>query len=74
VMSGTDHIDFKIQTEYDPLLVELGTNMKYVLCKDQGDIHESYKKQLGDLVNYDDLKQSVLDVLDGKMKPVSENH
>ncbi len=62
-----------IQTEYNPLLVELGTDAKYELGESVGDKEHIFSKQFGDKVNYDELKQAVLDVLDGKLKPIAAN-
>jgi len=69
VFDKDGNINLTIQTEYNPLLVELGTNLKYELGETVGDKDEIFSKQYGSDINYDDLKQSVLDVLDGKLKP-----
>ena len=71
VFDKDGNIERTIQTEYDPLLVELGTEMKYELGESFGDKEEIFAKQFGDKINYDALKQAVLDVLDGKTKPVT---
>jgi len=63
------NIVLSIQTEYDPMLVELGTEMKYDLGESIGDKDVLFPKQFGNNINYDELKQTVLDVLDGKLKP-----
>ncbi len=69
VFNKDNNIDLTIQTEYNPLLVELGTNLKYEIGETIGDKEEIFSKQYGSDINYDDLKQSVLDILDGKLKP-----
>lgn len=72
VFDKEGNINLTIQTEYNPLLVELGTNLKYELGETIGDKDEIFSKQYGSDINYDDLKQSIIDVLDGKLKPKAE--
>ena len=61
-----------VQTEYNPLLVELGTDLKYELGESIGNKEEVFSKQFGDKINYDELKQAVLDALEGKLKPIAD--
>lgn len=70
VVDKNDHIEFRIQTEYSPVSVENG-GAKYLLCMTKGNKHYTYKIGFNDDFDYDDMKKSVIDVLDGKLKPVA---
>lgn len=66
---GTDgEIEFKIQTEYSPISVEL-KGPKYLLCMTKGDKHSTFNIGFNDDLKYDDLKASVIKVLEEKVKP-----
>ena len=72
VINQQDKIEYKIQTEYSPIAVELGGS-KYLLCRIKGDTHSTYRVGFGDNFNYDDMKKSVIDVLEEKIKPTASS-
>lgn len=62
---------YVIQTEYDPVLTELKEG-KYMLCKQDGEIHSTYNFKFDDAmgnIDYDKLKSDVLAILDDKVQP-----
>ena len=66
---GTDgKIEFKIQTEYSPISEEL-KGPKYLLCMTKGDKHSTFNIGFNDDFKYDDLKASVIKILEEKVKP-----
>lgn len=72
VVDKHDNIAFRIQTEYSPVSVENG-GAKYLLCMTKGNKHYTYHIGFNDNFEYDDLKKSVIDVLEGKLKPVASS-
>jgi tetratricopeptide (TPR) repeat protein len=70
VVNQENKIEFRIQTEYSPISVEQGGS-KYLLCMTKGDTHSTFNIGFNDNFNYDDLKNSVIDVLDEKVKPTA---
>jgi tetratricopeptide (TPR) repeat protein len=68
VVNSNDSIEFRIQTEYSPISKELG-GAKYILCMTKGDTHSTFGIGYNDNFNYDDLKKSVIDILENKLKP-----
>lgn len=68
VVTPDNDIDFKICTEYSPISKELG-GAAYLLCKSQGNTHATYNAGFNEDYKYEDLKKSVIDILDGKIKP-----
>jgi len=68
VLDEGNNIEDRVQTEYSPISVELGST-KYLLCRSKGDTHFTYNIGFNDDFKYEDLKKSVLDILDGKVKP-----
>jgi tetratricopeptide (TPR) repeat protein len=70
VVNSNDDIEYKLQSEYEPVLLEQqGSNKKYQLCKEQSEYHATYNFWLNDHTVYDTVKKGVIDVLDGKLKP-----
>jgi tetratricopeptide (TPR) repeat protein len=70
VVNQNDKIEFRIQTEYSPISVEQGGS-KYLLCMTKGETHSTFNIGFNDNFKYDDLKESVIDVLDEKIKPTA---
>jgi tetratricopeptide (TPR) repeat protein len=68
VMGQGDKIEYSIQTEFSPISVEQGGS-KYLLCRQKGATHYTYNIGFNDDFKYDDLKKSVMDILDEKVKP-----
>lgn len=67
VLNGKDEIECSIQTENSVVSVELG-GLKYILGMNKGDTHSTFSVGFKDDVNYEDLKRSVIMVLEGKLK------
>ncbi len=59
--------EFTIQTENSPISVELG-GPKYVLGMDKSGTHSTFRNGFEEDVNYDNLKKTVILVLDEKIK------
>lgn len=59
--------EFTIQTENSPISVELG-GAKYVLGMDKDGTHSTFRYGFEENFNYDDLKKTVVLVLDEKIK------
>lgn len=68
VVNIDDKIEFRIQTEYSPISVEQGGS-KYLLCMTKGKTHSTFNIGFNDNFKYEDLKKSVIDVLEDKVKP-----
>lgn len=59
--------EFTIQTENSPISIELGGS-KYVLGMDKGGTHSTFNYGFDENLNYEDLKKTVILVLDEKIK------
>lgn len=70
VVNQDDKIEYRIQTEYSPISVEQG-GAKYLLCRTKGGTHSTYNIGFNDNFKYDDLKKSVIDILEEKIKPTA---
>ncbi len=70
VVDADDKVDFRIQTEYSPISVEQGGS-KYLLCMTKGKTHSTFNIGFNDNFKYEDLKKSVIDVLEDKVKPTA---
>lgn len=70
IVNQNDEIDFKIQTENSPISVEQGGG-KYLLCMTKNGSHSTFSIGFNDNFKYDDLKNSVIDILEGKIKPTA---
>ncbi|UUC44757.1 tetratricopeptide repeat protein [Flavobacterium cerinum] len=68
VVNPDEKIEFRIQTEYSPISVEQG-GVKYLLCMSKDGEHSTFNIGFNDNLKYDDLKKSVIDLLEGKVKP-----
>jgi hypothetical protein len=72
VVNKDNKIEYRIQTEYSPVSLKLGGS-KYVLCQTKGEVHSTFNIGFNDDFKYDDLKKSVINVLEGKMKPTASS-
>jgi tetratricopeptide (TPR) repeat protein len=70
VVNQNDKVEYRIQTEYSPISVEQG-GVKYLLCRTKGDTHSTFNIGFNDNLRYDDLKKSVIDILEEKVKPTA---
>ncbi|WP_165932670.1 tetratricopeptide repeat protein [Flavobacterium cellulosilyticum] len=70
VVNQEDNIDYRIQTEFSPISVEQGGS-KYLLCRTKGDTHSTFNIGFNDNLKYDDLKKSVIEILEDKVKPTA---
>ncbi|CAI2766951.1 tetratricopeptide repeat protein [Flavobacterium collinsii] len=70
VVNQNDKVEYRIQTEYSPISVEQG-GVKYLLCLTKGDTHSTFNIGFNDNLKYDDLKKSVIDILEEKVKPTA---
>ncbi|MES2575219.1 MAG: tetratricopeptide repeat protein [Bacteroidota bacterium] len=68
VVNDKDEVDYTIQTEFSPIAVEHGYE-KYVLCATKGNVHHTYGIGFNEDLKYEDLKKSVIQVLEDKIKP-----
>ncbi len=67
VINDKDETEFTIQTENSPISVELG-GPKYVLGMDKNGTHSTFEYGFEEDFNYEDLKKTVILVLDEKIK------
>ncbi|MEO6150151.1 MAG: tetratricopeptide repeat protein [Mucilaginibacter sp.] len=73
IKNSDEVIEYTIQTEYSPILVEQ-TGEMYLLCMSKGDRHYTFNAGFkGPDIQYDVLKKSVIDVLDQKVKPLASS-
>lgn len=70
IVNQNDKVEYRIQTEYSPISVEQG-GVKYLLCRKKGDTHSTFNIGFNDNLKYDDLKKSVIDILEEKVKPTA---
>ncbi|RQO69486.1 hypothetical protein DBR43_15525 [Pedobacter sp. KBW06] len=68
MVNKNDEIDYKIQTEYSPSSIEIA-GPKYLFCEQKGEVHATCGFGFNDDFKYDDLKKSVIDILEGKHQP-----
>lgn len=72
ILDKDNKILFRIQTEYSAISEELG-GPKYLLCMSKENMHATYNVGFNDDLNYDDLKQAVINILEGKLKPAASS-
>lgn len=70
VVNADDQVESTIQTEYSPVSEKLG-GPRYVLCRVVGNVPLTFNTGFNDGLNYEELKAAVIDVLEGKLKPVT---
>jgi len=68
VTNDKGEIEFTIQTENSPISVELG-GPKYVLGMNKNGTHSTFGFRFNENFKYEDLKNSVIKVLEEKVKP-----
>lgn len=69
-VNNGDQAERTVQLEYSALSIQQGGPM-YVLCGNQGSTHYVYAAGFSEGYKYSDLKNAVLDVLNGIVQPVS---
>ncbi|REH01703.1 tetratricopeptide repeat protein [Flavobacterium aquicola] len=69
VVNQQGKIEYRIQTEFSPISAEQGGS-KYLLCLTKGDTHSTFNIGFNKNFKYDDLKKSVIDILEGKVQPM----
>lgn len=72
VVNKDNEVDFRIQTEYSPVSIELG-GTKYLLCMIKGDTHSTFNIGFNDDFRYEDLKKSVIGILENKIVPTASS-
>lgn len=72
VVNENDDIEYRIQTEFSPISVEQG-GFKYLLCRTKNNIHSTFNIGFNDNFKYEDLKKSVVDVLEEKIQPAASS-
>lgn len=70
VVNQDGEIEYRIQTEYSPISIEQGGS-KYLLCRTKNNTHSTFNIGFNDNFKYDDLKKSVVDVLEEKIQPTA---
>lgn len=70
IIDNQGEIEFKIQTEYESISVEHG-GPKYLLCMQKGETHSTFNIGFNDDLIYENLKKSVIDILEEKVKPTA---
>jgi tetratricopeptide (TPR) repeat protein len=70
VLNQERDIELCIQTEYSPAILRL-SGKKYILCLSEDNSHSTYDIGFNDDFNYDDLKKSVINILEGKVNPTA---
>lgn len=68
VVNDKNEIEFRIQTENAPVSIELG-GPKYVLGMDKDGVHSTFRYGFEEDFDYEDLKKTVILVLEDKIKP-----
>lgn len=70
ILNGNE-VDMTIQTEYSPISISLG-GQPYLLCGNKGNAHINYALGFDDNSKYEDLKATVLKILEKKKNAVVE--
>lgn len=65
ILDENQNIDFRIQAEYSPAAVAFG-EAKYMLCANKGEIHINYGIGFDDNSTYDEIKNTVISILERK--------
>lgn len=72
VVNKQNKIECSVQTEADLVLDELGLP-KYLIGMDKGNSHFTFNIGFNDDFNYDELKNTVIAILEGKIKPAASS-
>jgi tetratricopeptide (TPR) repeat protein len=72
IINEKGNMEYSVQTEFSPILAEQG-KAKYLIGKTTENEHFTYGIPFDDNPKYEKVKQAVLDVLDGKEKPISSS-
>lgn len=70
IVDKNDKLEFRIQTEYSPISIALG-GAKYLLCASINEVHVNYGIGINDDFKYEDLKNTVIKILEKKYNPVA---
>lgn len=73
VVNEDDEVEYKIQTEYSAISLELG-GPKYLLCTQSKTMHSTYTIGFNDDFKYDELKAEVIKILEGKSRPSASSY
>lgn len=65
-------VEYQIQTEFSPIAMEL-ENTKYLLGMNKDDTHYTFNIGFKEDFNYLELKKTVIEILEGNIKPVSSS-
>jgi tetratricopeptide (TPR) repeat protein len=72
VVNEKNEIDFRIQTENSVIAQEMGSG-KYVLGKSEGSTHSTYPIIFQEDFEYENLKQTVIRILEDEVSPASSS-
>lgn len=72
ILNENGDIDYKIQTE-STIIMNENDDLKYLLGMLNGDMHATFNVGFIENFKYDDLKESVINVLEGKITPVASS-
>lgn len=70
VVSGVDSVEMTIQTEYSPFSSDMDHSF-YFLCGNVGSSHVNYGKLYKDDLDYEELKSTVMGILDKRKSKIS---
>lgn len=68
VLDYENKVEYRIQTEYSPVSIELG-GPKYVLGMDKNGTHSTFGFGFNEGFNYEDLKNAVINIIEGRVAP-----
>ena len=72
VLDEDGEIELSVQTENSPISIEQG-GAKYLVGMRKGSGHSTFNVGFNQNPDYDKLKQTVIDILEGKIKPVASS-
>ncbi len=72
ILDDENNIEYRIQTENSPILVSTDGG-KYFLGMNKGETHYTFNVVFKEDFDYDELRQTVIAVLDGKLKPATSS-
>lgn len=70
VVNQNDEIELRLQTENSPISIELG-GPKYLIGMNRGDTHSTFRYGFAEDFKYDELKATIIEILDKKIKPTT---
>lgn len=72
VVNKENKIEFRIQTENSPISVKLG-GAKYLVGMDKDGEHYTFSYGFSKKIDYDKLKETVIKILEGEIKPTASS-